>query len=101
MMSTRKTARGPGPFVDKCRRSSPCVYVPGVCRICGCTELSPCIFEADFLEGNERPELLRCSWMDAGRTLCSNLHCVAQVPLDELVAMCAAQLRAAAAVAGR
>jgi len=51
---------------------------PGTCRICGCTEDLPCI----------DPEgLTPCSWMDADRTLCNSIKCVAQVPLSELERM--------------
>lgn len=53
---------------------------PGKCRVCGCSELKPCLFQ--FRPGEP---LMACSWIDAGRTLCSNLQCIAQVPLDELM----------------
>ena|SRR2546429_87487 len=61
------------------------VYTPGICRVCGCTELSPCILSAaDSAFGEDEPGILsRCSWLDPARTLCSNLHCIAQVPLDQ------------------
>lgn len=39
------------------------VPIPGVCRICGCTENNPCY----------HPEYGFCSWIDEEETLCS--HC--------------------------
>src|SRR2546430_96806 len=95
------------------------VYIPGTCRVCGCTELSPCILAADeaavglhALTGaqiNDEPGILsQCSWVDRGHTLCSNLHCIAQVPLDELIelfapphAVTSAHKKSAAAGGGR
>jgi len=73
-------------------------YIRGICRVCGCTDLSPCIFSADEPRfGADDPGILQqCSWMDAAHTLCSNFKCVAVVPLDELVEICAKQLAAAA-----
>ncbi len=61
--------------------------VSGLCRVCGCTDLSPCIFSNDSSAfGEDEPGILRqCSWMDEKHTLCSNLECVAVVPLNELL----------------
>lgn len=36
------------------------------CRICGCTETTPCIY------GGATP----CAWTDDSRTLCDNPHCL-------------------------
>lgn len=52
------------------------------CRICGCTELQACVLRFDDEDHQEA-----CSWLDRGHTLCTNPQCVAQVPLDELLAM--------------
>lgn len=57
--------------------STPKVVTPGVCRVCGCTELTPCRGEDN----------LPCTWVDEDRTLCDNLECIAQVSLGELEAM--------------
>lgn len=86
------------------RRSETLTPKSGVCRICGCTELRPCRllvrdldgltiaaplgsivspFESESLHENERIE--GCSWMDAGATLCSNPHCIAEVPVEVLL----------------
>lgn len=52
----------------------------GKCRVCGCTEVTPCrIAGEDYWEP--------CSWVDVARTLCSNTRCVAEVPTAELVSM--------------
>jgi hypothetical protein len=70
----------------------------GTCRICGCTDLSPCMLFADGSFGNDEPGIpYRCGWMDAGHTLCSNSKCIAAIPLDELMEICAMQSIAAAA----
>ncbi len=47
---------------------------PGRCRVCGCTENTPCSLGAGFL----------CWWVDADHTLCSAPACLAVVPIDEL-----------------
>ena len=57
------------------------VIQPGKCRVCGCTETTPCI----YLHNDEH--LTPCGWMDAERTLCTNLHCVGATPLADLEAM--------------
>ncbi|HZP33937.1 MAG TPA: hypothetical protein VFB23_11315 [Candidatus Acidoferrales bacterium] len=61
------------------RRAESVVLTPGTCRICGCTERNACHIQV----GNA--EFVGCYWVDAGKTLCSNPECVAQVPLDELI----------------
>ena len=53
---------------------------PGKCRVCGCTESRPC--QRQFEDGP-----VPCSWLNAEKTLCSSLACVAEVPLDELISM--------------
>jgi hypothetical protein len=55
---------------------------PGTCRICGCTELEPCVFSTD----RHDPDAT-CAWLDAEHTLCTNPLCVGQVPLHELEQM--------------
>ena len=42
---------------------------PGTCQFCGCTEENACILGADC-HG--------CSWVNRGRTVCSNAACVRQ-----------------------
>lgn len=49
----------------------------GTCRICGCTDKTPCVDEF------ENP----CAWIDAEHTLCDNLDCIARIPMSELEAM--------------
>jgi hypothetical protein len=55
---------------------------PGKCRVCGCSELRPCLYQ----EQQGEP-LIACSWIDLERTLCSNFRCIAVIPFDELVRM--------------
>jgi hypothetical protein len=55
----------------------------GKCRVCGCSELDPCLAYV----GPGQP-MVPCSWLDPQHTLCSSLLCVASVPLDELLAIC-------------
>lgn len=55
------------------------VVTSGVCRVCGCTELNPCVMEGG----------LTCVWVDAEHTLCDNLQCIAVVPIGELEQMTA------------
>ena len=45
----------------------------GRCRVCGCTEASPCNVEGEA-----------CAWFDFDRTLCTNFRCIGAVPLEEL-----------------
>jgi hypothetical protein len=59
------------------------VVTPGTCRVCGCTETTPC--HVLIAPG----EYVGCAWLDVERTLCSNPRCVAVVPLEELMAMSA------------
>lgn len=55
----------------------------GVCRVCGCTDVLPCVVEVnDF-----HPEGL-CAWLDEAHTLCSNPRCVAEVPVGALLDIC-------------
>lgn len=51
------------------------------CRVCGCTELRPCIGGGD---GNP---VEFCSWFDYEETLCTNLRCIAETPLETLLTM--------------
>lgn len=71
----------------------PAILVSGKCRICGCTQETPCIFPDD-----PYPELrdafnvaaegeLTCAWMDFDKTLCTNLRCIALTPLAILIEM--------------
>lgn len=48
------------------------------CRICGCTETTPCVFE------DHRGEPFACHWVE--EDLCSNPDCVAQVIAQEVEA---------------
>jgi hypothetical protein len=52
------------------------------CRVCGCTDLNPCLSP-----GGTGGPVTRCVWMDFDHTLCSNLRCIARVPLGELLEM--------------
>ena len=58
---------------------------PGKCRVCGCTELKPCLYQVAQGE-----PLVTCSWMDAEKTLCTNLRCIGATSLGELMRMKAA-----------
>lgn len=62
-------------------RAETLVLRPGVCRVCGCTETTPCTVPVD--DGETGP----CSWVDAAATLCTNPRCLAEFPLDVLLAM--------------
>lgn len=62
------------------------VATPGTCRVCGCTEANPCVGRYVNPEKGEI-EQFACAWLDAARTLCTNPRCVAEIPLDELLAM--------------
>ena len=68
----------------------PAILESGKCRVCGCTELNPCIFAddpypqlRDAFNLNAEAELT-CAWMDAERTLCTNVRCIALTPLAVL-----------------
>jgi hypothetical protein len=63
------------------------IVSPEKCRVCGCTELQPCL--VTYPGGVRAPE--PCAWLDPGHTLCSNPRCVALVPLDELIDMAGLQ----------
>jgi len=52
----------------------------GKCRVCGCTDLNPCL--SDGGDGNP---LETCAWVNAERNLCSALHCIAVTPLADLL----------------
>jgi len=58
------------------------IAISGKCRVCGCTELHPCL--AQIAPGQP---LVACSWIDFDHTLCSNLRCIARIPLHELLEM--------------
>ena len=61
---------------------------PGICRVCGCNELTPCVIPV--LEGAARlrtPRMQTCSWFDVQRTLCTNPQCVGRFPLSDLITM--------------
>jgi len=68
---------GPNCGMCDCELRQIKVVTTGICRVCGCTELAPCC-----LDGG-----LPCAWLDADRTLCDNLECIAQVPIGELEQM--------------
>jgi hypothetical protein len=55
------------------------------CRVCGCTELNPCLFRI----GGLGEPLESCAWFDFDHTLCTNPRCVAAIPLRDLERMCA------------
>jgi hypothetical protein len=58
------------------------VLVYGKCRVCGCSELQPCL-----LDSEPGTPIGFCHWMDRAKTLCSNVDCIAQIRLDELEKM--------------
>lgn len=77
------------------------VYMSGTCRVCGCTDLSPCIIPGDQL-GLDPSIRSRCAWLDGPRrTLCSNLRCIAVTPLDELIETFFTRQAAASAAGAR
>ena len=43
------------------------------CRICGCTELQPCMTE-------DGP----CAWLHLEQTMCTNPRCIGEMPMGEL-----------------
>lgn len=49
---------------------------PGTCRVCGCTETSPC--RVDGGGG----KVMSCGWVDDARTLCTALSCVAEASAE-------------------
>lgn len=53
------------------------------CRICGCTNELPCIW--NDIGGDQNI----CDWFDIDHTLCTNPRCIAQIPLDELLQIAA------------
>jgi hypothetical protein len=65
----------------------------GVCRICGCTEQSPCVSARPRpgmiepvidrgLDGNGDAVYFVCAWFDRDRDLCTNHHCMHQAYLQ-------------------
>ena len=83
-----KAAQKSGSSDTALKRRQPIMDLPGVCRVCGCSELDPCVIPA--LEGGDRVRRRRmqtCSWFDAQRTLCTNPQCVGQVSLADLMTM--------------
>lgn len=54
------------------------------CRVCGCTDLNPCLFG-----GGDGNPVATCAWVDFDHTLCSNIRCIAVMPLADLLEMCA------------
>jgi hypothetical protein len=54
----------------------------GRCYVCGCTELNPCLFG-----GGDGNPLATCAWVDLDHTLCSNVRCVAVMPLAKLLGL--------------
>jgi hypothetical protein len=66
------------------------VLVPGKCRVCGCTDTTPCEMPeaAPGLRENslwDAQGFFACWWVDESRTLCSNPRCVGVIPLHELL----------------
>lgn len=59
------------------------------CRICGCTAASPCMINPIFPcdPSAAGAELEPCTWLDFDHTLCTNLRCLALVPIEELERM--------------
>jgi hypothetical protein len=53
---------------------------PGKCRVCGCSQLKPCLLQIAPGE-----PLIACAWIDFDHTLCSNFRCIGTIPLDELL----------------
>ncbi len=54
----------------------------GVCRICGCTELSPCVKSSPWgpgirvLQPGAGQGPLPCGWKDKTKTLCDSIRCL-------------------------
>ena len=48
---------------------------PGTCRFCGCTDDHACAIVV-ATEDPDEPMVVRCTWIDAGRTVCSNTNCI-------------------------
>lgn len=63
--------------------------ISGKCRVCGCTELNPCLSA-----GGDGNPVEACAWIDFDHTLCSNLRCIALTSLEDILEM--ALLRPAA-----
>lgn len=58
------------------------VVEPEKCRVCGCTELNPCLIQFEDEDHREA-----CAWFDFDHTLCTNPKCVAVIRLSELLEM--------------
>ena len=70
------------------KRCQPIVDLAGVCRVCGCSELDPCVIPVLEQAGCVRRRGMQtCSWFDAQRTLCTNPQCIGQIPLSDLMTM--------------
>lgn len=54
-------------------------FESGKCRVCGCTDLQPCV-----VGGGKGNPVEFCLWLDAEHTLCSNPRCIAVTPLSVL-----------------
>jgi hypothetical protein len=57
-------------------------HAAGKCRVCGCSELRPCMSE-----GGDGNPVQFCSWFDLEETLCTNLPCIGATPLETLLKM--------------
>ncbi len=57
------------------------ILTPGQCRVCGCTELNPCVLQ------NDRGEMIACKWFDLNHSLCTNLACIAKTDMNVLMRM--------------
>jgi len=70
----------------------------GVCRYCGCTEVTPCgiaRFEPGLDERTRKPiavlcDIEHCAWVDEAATICSNSRCLDRAIRDGLVQTCEA-----------
>jgi hypothetical protein len=84
------------------RRAETLALSPGKCRVCGCTDTAACtllVRDGDIALATPisplsldlsralppGEEIVNCSWIDPGKTLCSNPRCIATVSTDELL----------------
>lgn len=65
-------------YEDERRARGPVVAAVGVCRVCGCTETTPC----NLGKSNEAADWRSCGWADLAHTLCDNPACCARAGAD-------------------
>jgi hypothetical protein len=60
-------------------------HISGVCHVCGCTDLAPCVTQELLVDRDGPLVLAACSWFDDAHTLCSNVDCVRVVLLCRIL----------------